>query len=486
MKPVINKRTVLWAIGVLQPVSPEEVRKYYQTVLSDAVRIPDGNELQRFCLDASDMGQLVRVWRDPDLFALSLQGNHYLSDRQRKARDQARIFLLRDARKDRVYLSREVVAAGLGGDAPPADARPTIEGTEANKLGLFVPRGRAYWPRFSQQLSEDTGPSPASRDIFPSLLSFASPPQLALACQQSMDSLTLNLKTLGLMLGISPKLVQQILRRPDRHYRSFELPKRGGGTRQIESPRVFLKVIQQFLADYVLAGLRVSEAVYSYRAGRSIIDNARRHVGTEYVANIDIENFFGSIETPGVEALLVRHGLNETSAALVAGLVTKGGVLPQGAPTSPAISNAFLLSFDETMTAACRERNLTYSRYADDITMSGRDRDTIVDMIRLARERLAADYPLRLNEEKTRVGSRHGQQKVTGVVVNERALPPRTFRRQIRAAFHNAHRQLSVDLERFRRLGGYLSYLKSFDELRGTSELARYERILRGLRGVAS
>lgn len=482
MKTVINRKTVLWAIGVLQPVSAEEISTYFKTVLSNAGRIPGGSEIHGFCLEASDKGQLVRVWRKPDLFALTLQGNRYLSDVQRKARDKARIFLLRDARKDRVYSSREVDATGLGGAAPSVDARSTLKGTEANRLGLFVPQGRPYWPRFSQQLSENTGPSPSSRDIFPLLLLFASPEQLAHACQAPVASLALDLTTLGLMLGISPKLIQQISRRPERHYRSFELPKRAGGVRPIDSPRVFLKVIQQFLADYVLAGLPVSQGVYSYRAGTSIVDNARQHVGKDYVANIDIENFFGSIQRPGVEALLASNGLNGVSAALIGKLVTKDGVLPQGAPTSPAISNAFLLSFDEVMLAGCRERDLAYSRYADDITVSGADRNAIADMIEVAREQLAAQYGLRLNEKKTRIASRHGQQKVTGVVVNEKILPPRTFRRQVRAAFHNAYKQGRGDLERCRGLAGYLSYLKSFDELRGSPELAKYETTLRGLR----
>jgi len=428
------------------------------------------------------MGQLIRVWRDPDLFVLSMQGNQYLSENQRKNRDLTRIFLLKDARKDRLYLSREGDAAGSGGAAPSTDTRPTIKGTEANKLGLFVPQGQPYWPRFSQQLSEETGPSQPSRDIFPLFLSFASSTQLALACQQSEESLKLDFTTLGLMLGISPKLIQQIFRRPERHYRSFQLPKRTGGFRPIESPRVFLKVIQQFLADYVLAGLPVSEAVCSYRPGTSIIDNARQHVGVDYVANIDIENFFGSIENSGVQTLLARNGLGDVSAALVAGLVTKDGVLPQGAPTSPGISNSFLLTFDQDMLSDCQRQDLRYSRYADDITISGADRDAIVGMIRTARERLVGDYGLRLNEDKTRIASRHGQQKVTGLVVNEKALPPRKFRRRVRAAFHNAYRQGRVDVDRLRHLAGYLSYLKSFQELRGTPELNEYERMLRGLR----
>ena len=259
------------------------------------------------------------------------------------------------------------------------------------------------------------------------------------------------------------------------------MPKRSGGAREIKSPRVFLKVIQQFLADYFLVGLPISDAVFSYRAGASIQDNARRHLGATYVANIDIKDFFGSIKKDRVIALLTDNGWPSKAAELVVKLVTLDDALPQGAPTSPSISNAFLLSFDRYMEARCRRQGLSYSRYADDITMSGSNRRVIVRTIGAARRRLAEDYGLRLNEDKTRISSRHGQQKVTGLVVNDKAIPPRTFRRQVRAAFHNAAQQRNVDLERVRRLAGYLSYLKSFDELRGTSALANYEKVLRRL-----
>ena len=206
----------------------------------------------------------------------------------------------------------------------------------------------------------------------------------------------------------------------------------------------------------------------------------------DYVTNIDIENFFGSIEVSDVQTLLIRNGMSEVSAALVARLVTKDGVLPQGAPTSPAISNLCLVEFDQIMLTDCQRQNLRYSRYADDITISGADRDAVVAMIQVARERLLGEYGLRLNEDKTRIASRHGQQKVTGLVVNEKALPPRKFRRRVRAAFHNAYKQDRIDIDCYRHLVGYLSYLKSFAELRGTLELTEYERILQGLRHAAS
>ena len=470
---IINPKTVLWAIGVLQPVSAKELQSYFKRVLIDAGRMPDIKEFRHFCLAASDSGQLVRINGRPDLFALTLRGNRYLSNSQRKSRDRLRIFLLRDARKGRLRTSREADTMGLGGDAPSEDRRLTLQG-EASKPGLA--RGRACWPRVIQQLN--TGPSPASRDnFFPPLLSFTSLEQLAIASDISEDSLIWDYTNLGLILGISPKLIQQITRHPQYYYRSFNLSKRSGGTREIQSPRVFLKVIQQFLVDYILTILPVSDAVFSYRTGLSIQDNAMQHLRANYVANIDIQNFFGSVKIGDVKRLLIHNNLPEASAALIARLATINGVLPQGAPTSPIISNAFLLSFDNFMLNECRSLRLSYSRYADDITISGDNRKTIANIIMKAENQLAI-YNLYLNRKKTRIASRHGQQKVTGIVVNDKALPPRIFRRQIRAAFHNTHKNKNIDWKRIHRLYGYLSYLSSFDELRNTTELDVYRKIL--------
>ena len=317
---IINRKTVLWAIGVLQPVSAKELRNYFQRVLIDAGHMPDTKRFRHFCLAASDSGQLIRINGRPELFALTLRGNRYLSNSQRKSRDRLRIFLLRDARKGRLRTSREADTMGLGGDAPSGDTRSMLQG-EASKLGLV--RGRACWPRVIQQLN--TGPSPASRDNFPPLLSFTSVAQLATASGIPEDSLILDYTSLGLILGISPKLIQQITRHPQHHYRCFNLSKHSGGTREIRSPRVFLKVIQQFLADYILTVLPVSDAVFSYRTGLSIQDNAIQHLRANYVANLDIQNFFGSIKISDVKRLLIRNNLPEISSALIARLATRSG-----------------------------------------------------------------------------------------------------------------------------------------------------------------
>jgi hypothetical protein len=474
----LNTSNLLWVIGVLQPVSVEEITGYLSAVFDDAGAMPRVADIQKFCLEQTDQKHLVRVARDPDLFSLTLLGNQYLPESLRKSRDKSRIYLLRGAHKAKIRTSRGVEALGLDGVAPSEDVRLTLKGTEANKLVPVVPSGQSYWPRFSKQLSEQTGSLPASRDTQLPLLSYANREQLALSMRSKSDAESLSFTSLGLMLGISPKLIQQIAGNTDRHYRSFLLNKSTGGTRQIDSPRVFLKVIQRFLLDYILFELPVDNRVFSFRSNKSIADNASLHTGKPFVGNIDIKDFFGSITEKNVSDFLRSCKIESRGAGLISALVTKGGVLPQGAVTSPIISNSILHKFDYRMSYFASQSGADYSRYADDITFSGKDRDIIANLINVAEKDLVRDYGLTLNKAKTRISTQRSQQKVTGLVVNEKVWPPRKFRRQIRAAFFNASQQSDIPREHALKLSGYLSYLRSFEAMKNLDELARYAAII--------
>jgi retron-type reverse transcriptase len=216
---------------------------------------------------------------------------------------------------------------------------------------------------------------------------------------------------------------------------------------------------------------------HAYKRGASIVTNAQSHVNKRFVANVDIENFFPSIPPYAIADVLETSGLGPRLASAIARLTTLRGGLPQGAPTSPTLSNAFLFDVDENMSRYCDATGLAYSRYADDITFSGDNRNLIVGAINKLRGVLA-QKGLQLNEKKTRIASRGGQQRVTGVVVNERAQPPREMRRRVRAMLHQA--TLNPDEARIRLpiLRGYVSYLNSFPALRKSEALERYRAIL--------
>jgi retron-type reverse transcriptase len=289
---------------------------------------------------------------------------------------------------------------------------------------------------------------------------------------------------LAVCIGLSPVLLARISFNPTRYYRTFEIRKANGGTRIIETPRVFLKVIQWFLLDTVLNRLRVSPAVHSFIHGRSVVTNGIRHQKQNYVGNIDIENYFGSIDNKMVMSCLLAAGFTDHECSVVTTLCTKDNHLPQGAPTSPALSNSVLYEFDQEMTTICRNRGVIYTRYADDMTFSGTSRGDIVDSIRNATEQLRVIFGLKVNNKKTRIISKGGQQRVTGVVVNNLATPPRARLRKIRAIFHQA----SIDPSKFRgkvdELSGYIGYLRQFPKLRNGNISENYLEIVNKIKSL--
>ena len=293
----------------------------------------------------------------------------------------------------------------------------------------------------------------------------------------------MSLTHLALAIGVSPRLLTSFTHKAVNHYRFFSIGKKGGGEREIASPRFFLKTIQYWIKSYVLCHLKTHESCHAYLRGRSIISNAEDHVGKKFVANVDIENYFGSINRNHVFRLLRKNGIGEKLSNTVADIVTLDGVLPQGAPTSPDISNAFLLEVDDKLTKLSEGYNLKYTRYADDMTISGNSRGDIQSVIRRC-SILLAEYGLKLKAEKTRIASDKTSQRVTGLLVNEKIQPPKEFRKKVRAIFHNASKHPEHFVDRLDELRGYHSYLISFDVLKESRHLRRYKIVISKIKSI--
>ena len=295
----------------------------------------------------------------------------------------------------------------------------------------------------------------------------------------------MTLQQLALAIGISPRLISAIIHQRDKHYRAFDLPKKGGGARTIHAPRFFLKTVQYWLATYVLADLRVHACCHAYTRGRSILTNATPHVGKRYVANLDIKGFFDSITAKNVVAVLEANGIGNQLAHTVAELVTYRWSLPQGAPTSPIVSNAILFDADTNVAEAAERLHVTYTRYADDITLSADSRDAVARCAAVVGGQLH-HMGLDLNSKKTRIASCDSSQRVTGLVVNEAVRPPRKYRRNVRSEFNHAEHvgAGNADAKKLNRLRGHLSYLSAFPALAESPELRRYALILRRLKSA--
>ena len=233
-------------------------------------------------------------------------------------------------------------------------------------------------------------------------------------------------------------------------YRSFSIPKKSGGVRQIEAPCKRLKEIQRWIKDEIVDKFVVSEYATGFRKNMSIVDNARKHVGKELVINMDIKDFFPSVTYADILLMFMYIGYRKDVAHLLTKLCTNAeNVLPQGSPASPSISNHILLKLDKRLGRLAESVGADYSRYADDITFSGkRGISTIIPLV----EQIIEEEGFLVNENKTRLQYNNQRQEVTGLIVNNKIAVSSMIEDEIRNAiyFIKKYEQLSIGDKRAR------------------------------------
>ncbi|WP_437337174.1 reverse transcriptase family protein [Sorangium sp. So ce394] len=298
------------------------------------------------------------------------------------------------------------------------------------------------------------------------------------------------------------------------HYRRWLIPKRDGSARAISSPKRELKRAQRWALRNLFEKLPVHAAAHGFLASRSIVTNAAAHAGADTIVKIDIKDFFPTITWRRVRGLLRKAGVAEGPATLVALLATEAPrevvqfrgqtlyvatgprVLPQGAPTSPAITNAICLRLDRRVSGLARKLGFRYTRYADDLTFSfrapepsgvagaARPRAAVGALLRGVREILSAEG-FRLHPGKTVVMRKGSRQKVTGLVVNgageaaPAARVPRERVRALRAAIRNRELGRPGKGETLAQLKGLAAFVYMTDPVRGRAFLGRIEALER-------
>jgi RNA-directed DNA polymerase len=239
---------------------------------------------------------------------------------------------------------------------------------------------------------------------------------------------------LAAILGVEEHRLRRVASRPDGLYRSFRLRKRRGGSRLIDAPMPELKTMQHWIHRHVTSKLTVHEAAHGFRRERSVVTNAEHHVGRALLVKYDVKDFFGSVERATVFRIFRRIGYTPATAGLLTGLTTLRGSLPQGAPTSPDLANAAAYRLDARLMGLAGRHGISYTRYADDLAFSG---DGVASpKFRRAVEFIMRDSSFSPNEKKTVLLRHSDQQRVTGVVVNDRANWPRATRRWLRQEVH--------------------------------------------------
>jgi RNA-directed DNA polymerase len=231
-------------------------------------------------------------------------------------------------------------------------------------------------------------------------------------------------------------------------YRSFHIPKRSGGYRTIFEPVEDLKRVQRLLLRKLLKRLASHTRAHGFERGKSTVTGALPHERKAVVVRMDVRDFFGSTKSARVREYFARCGWNLEAAQLLTRLCTHEGSLPQGAPTSPRLSNLVNFRLDARLNALARKCGADYTRYADDMTFSfaSGGHEQLAPLIRAVKKILREEgYELHMRK-KLQIRRRNHRQLVSGLVVNERVALPRKTRRWLRAVEHRASRGLETTL----------------------------------------
>lgn len=224
----------------------------------------------------------------------------------------------------------------------------------------------------------------------------------------------------------------------NRQYIEFTIPKKSGDERKICAPTKQLKLVQKKISQILELYYKPNSFCHGFLKGRSIVSNAEIHTNKTYVLNIDIENFFPSINHRRIVNTLQNSSFNFSPemANIIGRIACKEDVLPQGSPLSPLISNICCEKLDLDLNEFSLKNKLTFSRYADDITFSGYRRIFDHNFFSNLGKIIGGKHHFKIKKKKTRIQTRNNRQEVTGVVVNDKLNVNRKYIRELRAMIH--------------------------------------------------
>lgn len=294
-----------------------------------------------------------------------------------------------------------------------------------------------------------------------------------------MEIANTNLKTLSENIGINHNYLKSLIFNSDKYYYSYYIDKRSGKKRVIDAPNYEIKAIQSWILRNILEDIKISERANGFVKKRGIKNNARFHLGKAFIMCIDLRDFFPSIKIEQVRIVFLDHlgGDSGEIAEKLAKICTFKGYLPQGAVTSPALSNIIFRPVDIELEKLCNGLNVNYSRYADDLAFSSNDIQRLKDIERTV-EDIISKHGFTLNNEKTRYSSGKGRKVVTGIILNsDRMTIGRGRKRLIRSMIHNYIVKKSDDLNK-NQLFGYIAFLRDIEPSYFEEKIIPYKRRL--------
>lgn len=291
------------------------------------------------------------------------------------------------------------------------------------------------------------------------------------------------------VLGVDRTTFDSVITDKTNYYYSYPIRKRNGKKRYIDAPIGVLKEWQEIVIKRVLYRFGAHPIAYGFAKERNPVKAAEVHTNQKILVAMDIKNFFNSITKESLVNLFTYLNNKKpiwnntgTRTALdnindLVEVLTYRDIVPQGAPSSPALSNLYMLRADKLLNAIATQHNFKISRYADDIVFSGDDSEMPGKVIPQTK-RILKKYKLRLNPKKIHINRNNKRMRVVGIVVNEKTNIPRETWRNFRAKLHNLKMTREpIDDKTAQQLRGKIEWYKSVNPQRGAQFLEEYGQL---------
>ncbi len=265
-------------------------------------------------------------------------------------------------------------------------------------------------------------------------------------------------------LRLSAKLIHWLASDSKDRYQTFNIPKGDGTSREISAPVHSLKIVQRWILVNILYRIKVSPYSYGFSKdgkGSPLVRCAEKHKGNLYILKVDVKAFYPSIKREKIYHQFTNIGYNANVANLLTNLCVYQDKLPQGAVTSPYLANLICRNLDFRIAGYCNRRDITYTRYADDLTFSCDNRDALKGIYGTIRK-ILKDEGFQLNEKKTLFLSPKCRKRILGITVNDGIIKaPKELKRNIRSMIHTsiATKDFSVN----DKIRGYIAYINSIE-----------------------
>lgn len=235
---------------------------------------------------------------------------------------------------------------------------------------------------------------------------------------------------LSLLLGREKTYLASVINSPDNHYRDFTIKKRSGGERIITSPYPALLEMQYWIYNNILKKQPLHSSAHGFVFKKSIITNSKLHAGENHLLKMDLKDFFPSIKLNRIIYIFKQLGYPNNISFFLASICCYDERLPQGAPTSPVLSNIVAIKLDKRLISLSKKYNLKYTRYADDLTFSGPS--IPAKFIEYVNDIIQSEG-FETNTNKTRLYKNRSKRIVTGISVSESVIKiPRSYKRDLK------------------------------------------------------